>query len=57
MVSFTVNLEVMSRVETQRNETFSWWNEMRRRDATPVKINGSKTSSLFEKVGNITLTS
>ena len=57
MVSFTVNLEVMSRVETQRNETFSWWNEMRRRDATPVKINGSKTSSFFEKLGNITLTS
>ena len=54
MLSFTVNLEAMSRVETQHNETFRGSYEIRRRDTTPVKTNGSKTSSTFDKVDNIT---
>ena len=47
-------VEIISRVGAQSNQTFQWWNEMRRRDAASVKTNGTKTSSLFEKVGNIT---
>ena len=37
MVSFTINLEVMSRVGAQQNGTFRWWHEMQWRDTTPVK--------------------
>ena len=46
----------MSRVGAQRTETFRGWHEMKERDTAPVKTNGSKTSSLFEKVRNITST-
>ena len=42
----------MSRVEAQHNETFKGWHEMHRRDTSSVKSNGSKTSSLFDKVSN-----
>ena len=31
MVSLTINLDVMSRVGTQQNETFRGWYEMQRR--------------------------
>ena len=57
MISYPIILEVMSRVKAQHNETFREWHEIQRRDTTPVKTNGSKTSSLFENVGNITSTS
>ena len=50
MVSFKINIEVMSRVRAQCNESFRGWHEMQRRDTTPVKINGSKARSSFEKV-------
>ena len=56
MINFTFSLELMSRVGPQ-HETFRGWHEMQNRDKTPVKTNGSKTSSLFEKVSNITSTS
>ena len=42
----------MSRVGAQHNETFKGWHEMYRRDTSSVKSNGSKTSSLFDKVSN-----
>ena len=48
-VSFTINLEVMSCVGAQHNETFRGWYEMQR-DMNLVETNGSKTRSLFEKV-------
>ena len=54
MHSFTINLEAMSRVETQHNETFRVSYEIRRRDTAPVKNNGSKTSSTFDEVDTIT---
>ena len=57
MVDFTINLEVMTTVGAQRNETFRGWHEMQRRDASSVKSNCSKMSRSFEKVGNITSTS
>lgn len=53
-VNFTINLEVKIRLGVQHNETFREWHEMPGRDATLVKTNGSKASSLFQKVGNIT---
>ena len=34
MVSFTINLEVMSKVGAQRNETFGRWHGIQKRDAT-----------------------
>ena len=52
MVSFTINLEVMSRVGVQQNKTGRGWYKMQGRDSTPVKINGSKTISPFFKVSN-----
>ena len=57
MIRFKISLEVMSRVRAERNETFRGWNEIRKRDTTPVKTNGSKTGISFEKAGNITSTS
>ena len=42
----------MSREGAQHNETFRGWHEMQRRDTSSVKTNGSKTSSLFDKVSN-----
>ena len=57
MVSFTISLEVMSRVGAQQNESFRGWYAMQRRHTIIVKINGSKTISLFHKVRNITSTS
>ena len=48
MISFTINLEVMSRVGVRGNGNFRW-HEMQRRDTIPVKTNGSKTSSLLRK--------
>ena len=42
----------MSREGAQHNETFGGWHEMRRRDTSLVKSNGSKTSSLLDKVSN-----
>lgn len=47
----------MSRVGAQRNAAFRERHEMQRRDTTPGKIDGSKTSYPFEKVGSITSTS
>ena len=47
----------MSRVGTQRNETFDGGIKMQRRDTVLVETNGSKTSSSFEKVGNISSSS
>ena len=44
MVSFTINLEVMSGVEAQQNKAFRGWYEMQREDTTPVKINGLKNN-------------
>lgn len=41
----------MSRVGAKRNETFTGRHELQRRNGTPVKANGSKTNSSFEKVG------
>ena len=41
MVSFTVNLEVMSRVGAQHNEIFRRWHETPRSNTNPVKTNGS----------------
>lgn len=41
MVSFTVTLEVMSKLGAQHNETFNKWHEMPRDDISPVKTNGS----------------
>ena len=57
MISFTINIKVMSRVGTQRNETFDGGIKMQRRDTVLVETNGSKTSSSFEKVGNISSSS
>ena len=57
MVSSTINLEVMSRVATQRIENCRGRNGIQRRDTIPVKYNGSKTSSFFKKVGKTTSTS
>ena len=37
MFSFTINLEVSSRVGVQQKETLRGWHEMHRRDATSVK--------------------
>ena len=57
MVRFTINLEVMSKVGAQSNETFRGakkFHEMQKRDKDPVKTNSSKTNSSFERVGNIT---
>ena len=52
MGSCTINLEVFSWAGAQQNETFKGWYEMKRRDTTPLKINGSKTSSSFDKEGS-----
>ena len=57
MIIFTTKLEVVSRVGAQFNERFREWHENQRRDTSPMKSNGSKTSSTFEKVGNIRSTS
>ena len=44
----------MGRVKLQCNETWhEMWHEMQSGNTTPVKTNGSKTSTFFEKVGNI----
>ena len=40
MVSFTINLEVMSKVGTQCNETFGRWHGMQRKDATQKRTSG-----------------
>ena len=50
MVSITISLEVMSSVRAQQNETFRGRHEIQGRDTTPVKINGSKSVSLFDEV-------
>ena len=50
MVSFTIYLEVMGRLEAERNGSFRAWYEMPRRDTIPLKTNCSKNSSSFEKV-------
>ena len=42
----------MSSVGPQQNKPFRGWYEMQRRDATSVKVNGSKTISPFDKVVN-----
>ena len=52
MVSLTIHL-----VGAQANETFRGLYKIQRRATNPVKTNGSKTSSSFKKVGNITSTS
>ena len=57
MISFTINLEAMSRSGAKRDETFRGSNEMHRSVTVSAKTNGSKTSSLSEKIGNITSTS
>ena len=54
MVSFKINLEVMSSVGTQKNETFRGSYEMQRRATTLVITNGSKIISRFDNVGNVT---
>ena len=54
MISFSIELEVMCRVGAHRNEPFRGMHKMQRRyKKTPVKTNGSKATSSFEKVGNI----
>ena len=50
MLRITINLEVMSRIEAQQNETFRGWYEMQRWHTTHVKINGSIT--LFNTIGH-----
>ena len=57
MVSFAINLKVMSRVGAQHNKTLRGWHEIQRRDITLMKTKGRKTSSSCEKVGNIASTS
>ena len=57
MVSFAINLEVRSSVKSQHNGTFRSWHEMQRKDTTLVKASECKTSSSFEKAGNIIATS
>ena len=52
MVSFTINLEVMSSVGPQHNKPIRRWYEMQRSDANPVNVNGSKMISPFDKVVN-----
>ena len=37
MVSFTINLEVLSEMRAQKNKTFRGWYEMQRKYTTPVK--------------------
>ena len=49
MVTFTINLEVMSRVGTPQNETFRGWLETQRRDKALVKISGSNTNPLIKR--------
>ena len=39
MVSFTINLELMSWVRTKQNEVFRGWYEFQRSDATEIKTN------------------
>ena len=39
MVSFTINLELMSWVRTKQNEVFRGWYELQRSDATEIKTN------------------
>ena len=43
-VSSVFNLEVMSMVGRKHNEFFKGWNEIQRRNTTPVKSNNSKIS-------------
>ena len=54
MINLTINLKVTSRVGRKPNETFNGWHDMQRRDTAQLKTNGSETSTLLEKVGNIT---
>ena len=54
MVDFTINLEIMTRVRAQGNETFRGRYEMQKRDAIPVKSNGTKMNSSLKKVGSVT---
>ena len=49
MISFRINLEVMIRVEAQRNETFRGWHEMQIRDTTLIKTNISKPVARLRK--------
>ena len=56
VIVFTINLEVISSARAQSNESLQW-NRMQRRDATSAETHGSKTSSLFENVGNFTSSS
>ena len=56
MVSFPIHLEIMSKVG-QYNETFKGVHKIQRRNITTLETNDSKTSDLFERVGNITSTS
>lgn len=44
----------MSREEAQQNEISRWWYKMQRGDTTLMLISGSKPTSSFDKVGNIT---
>lgn len=55
--NYTINLEAMGRSGAKRNETFRGSHEIHRSDTVSAKTNGSKSSSLFEKIGNITSTS
>ena len=45
MISFTINLELISKLRAQRNETSRGWYGMQIRDATLVKTNGCKMTS------------
>ena len=57
MISFTINLEVVSRVGPQCNDALTEKHEMQWRDPTIVKTNDSKSIILFEVVGSIKSTS
>ena len=46
IVSFTINLEIMSKVGVQRSEILIEWHGIQRSDTTPVKTNGPAASSL-----------
>ena len=50
MVSFTSNLEVMTRVGEQQHKTFREWYEIQKRDVTPTNI--FNTNGSFNKVRN-----
>lgn len=57
VVTFTINLEVMSWVGAPQDETLRGWLERQRRDIALVKISGSNAIKPLNKKGNITSTS